>query len=39
MMLGTGEAQCTSCGYGYLPKKGDSEYPIAPGTTFQVGPP
>ena len=37
MVVGTGEARCKSCGYEYLPKRGDPEYPISPGTPFQVG--
>ena len=36
MKIGTGEAQCMACGYEYSPKEGDSEYPISPGTPFQV---
>lgn len=34
--VGTGEAVCKSCGYEYKPKAGDPEYPVAPGTQFQV---
>lgn len=34
--IGTGEATCKGCGYEYSPKRGDPEYPVAPGTTFQV---
>lgn len=36
MKVGTGEADCLSCGYHYDPKKGDPEYPVNPGTRFQV---
>lgn len=36
MKVGTGEAQCKGCGYVYEPKRGDPEYPIAPGTKFEV---
>lgn len=36
MMVGTGEADCLSCGYHYEPSKGDPEFPVAPGTKFQV---
>lgn len=36
MKIGTGEAECLACGYAYEPKKGDTEYPISPGTTFEV---
>eukprot|EP00890_Picochlorum_soloecismus_P000996 jgi/Picsp_1/1898/NSC_05364-R1_protein len=34
MVVGTGEAECKSCGYTYSPAQGDSEYPIAKGTAF-----
>ncbi|KAK9909613.1 hypothetical protein WJX75_005104 [Coccomyxa subellipsoidea] len=34
MVVGTGEAVCAGCGYEYLPKNGDPEYPITPGTPF-----
>ncbi len=34
MMVGTGEADCSSCGYVYVPRAGDPEYPVAPGTQF-----
>lgn len=37
MMIGTGEADCKGCGYTYTPKAGDPEYPISPGTKFEVG--
>lgn len=36
MKVGTGEADCLSCGYKYEPKNGDPDYPIAPGSKFQV---
>ena len=36
MVVGTGEAICAGCGYEYLPKNGDPEYPITPGTPFAV---
>lgn len=36
MKVGTGEADCISCGYKYEPKVGDPEYPINPNTRFQV---
>jgi len=36
MVVGTGEAECKSCGYTYSPAQGDPEYPIAKGTTFNV---
>ena len=36
MVVGTGEATCAGCGYDYLPKNGDPEYPITPGTLFPV---
>ena len=35
--MGTGEAECKGCGYVYSPKKGDPDYPIAPGIKFEVG--
>ncbi len=37
MKIGTGQAECVACGYSYDPKKGDSEYPVSPGTKFEVG--
>jgi hypothetical protein len=36
MKVGTGEADCLSCGFHFDPKKGDPEYPVGPGTDFQV---
>ncbi len=36
MVVGTGEAECTSCGFIYDPRKGDPEYPVGPGTQFSV---
>ena len=33
---GTGEAECKTCQYVYSPKVGDSNYPVSPGTLFQV---
>ena len=36
MVVGTGEAECTSCGFIYDPRKGDPEYPVGPGTQFGV---
>ena len=36
MKMGTGQAECTACGYAYDPKKGDPEYPVSPGTKFEV---
>ena len=36
MKIGTGQAECMACGYAYDPKKGDSEYPVSPGTKFEV---
>lgn len=36
MMVGTGEADCLSCGFKYDPKAGDPDYPVSPGTKFQV---
>ncbi len=36
MVVGTGEAVCAGCGYEYMPKNGDPEYPITPGTLFTV---
>lgn len=36
MKIGTGQAECMACGYSYDPKKGDSEYPVSPGTKFEV---
>lgn len=36
MRVGSGEADCLSCGYQYVPKNGDPEYPIPPATKFQV---
>lgn len=36
MVVGTGEAICAGCGYEYMPKNGDPEYPITPGTMFTV---
>lgn len=35
MKIGTGQAECVACGYSYDPKKGDSEYPVSPGTKFE----
>ncbi|KAL3163356.1 hypothetical protein ABBQ32_009745 [Trebouxia sp. C0010 RCD-2024] len=35
MKIGTGQAECMACGYSYDPKKGDSEYPVSPGTKFE----
>ncbi|KAL0050283.1 hypothetical protein WJX82_008082 [Trebouxia sp. C0006] len=35
MKIGTGQAECVACGYQYDPKKGDSEYPVSPGTKFE----
>lgn len=34
MVIGTGEAECKSCGYTYTPANGDPEYPIGKGTQF-----
>ena len=34
MLIGTGEAECKSCGYTYLPANGDPEYPVGKGTQF-----
>ena len=39
MVVGTGEAECTSCGFIYDPRKGDPEYPVGPGTQFSVSKP
>ena len=39
MKIGTGQAECVACGYSYDPKKGDSEYPVSPGTKFEVSKP
>jgi hypothetical protein len=36
MKVGTGEADCLSCGYHYDPKNGDPEYPVSAGTEYQV---
>ena len=36
MRVGTGEAECRGCGYVYSPKKGDPDYPVSPGTKFEV---
>lgn len=36
MKIGTGEADCKGCGYSYTPKNGDPDYPVAPGTKFEV---
>jgi Rubredoxin len=36
MKVGSGEADCLSCGYRYDPKQGDPNYPVNPGTRFQV---
>lgn len=35
MVVGTGEAECQSCSYKYIPSKGDPEYPVPPGVMFQ----
>lgn len=35
MVIGTGEATCSGCGYEYSPKRGDPEYPVAPGVFFE----
>jgi len=34
MVISTGEAECKGCGYNYIPKNGDPEYPIAPGVKY-----
>jgi rubredoxin len=34
LVIGSGSATCTSCGYEYKPEKGDPEYPVAPGMKF-----
>ena len=39
MTVGTGEALCLGCGYEYDPKKGDPDYPVPPGTMYQVSTP
>ena len=36
MVVTSGEAECTSCGYLYTPKTGDPEYPVLPGTFYKV---
>ncbi len=36
MVRSTGKALCISCGYEYEKQKGDPEYPITPGTEFEV---
>ncbi|PNW80381.1 hypothetical protein CHLRE_07g315150v5 [Chlamydomonas reinhardtii] len=35
MVIGSGSATCKGCGYEYKPEKGDPEFPVAPGTTYQ----
>jgi rubredoxin len=35
MVVGTGEGECKSCGYVYVPSKGDPTYPVAPGIQFK----
>jgi len=35
MVVGSGEASCTGCGYEYRPGQGDPEFPVAKGTLFQ----
>eukprot|EP00873_Tetraselmis_striata_P021809 jgi/Tetstr1/442073/TSEL_000257.t1 len=35
-LIGSGKAICKGCGYEYEPKKGDPEYPVAPGTPFDT---
>ncbi len=36
MVIGAGSATCKSCGFEYKPEKGDPEFPIPKGMTFQV---
>ncbi|KXZ56953.1 hypothetical protein GPECTOR_1g86 [Gonium pectorale] len=38
MVLGSGDATCKGCGYEYKPEKGDPEFPVPPGVTFQALP-
>jgi len=37
MVIGSGEATCKGCGFTYKPELGDSDFPVAKGTLFQVG--
>ncbi|CAD7700252.1 unnamed protein product [Ostreobium quekettii] len=34
MVIGEGNATCSSCGYEYLREKGDKEFPVPAGTSF-----
>lgn len=38
MVIGSGSATCTGCGYEYKPEKGDADFPVPPGVTFQALP-
>ena len=35
MVVGSGQFECTGCGYIYDPKTGDPEYPVSAGTMFK----
>jgi len=35
MVIGAGKATCKGCGYEYTPDKGDPDFPVARGTTFE----
>ncbi|GLC33052.1 hypothetical protein PLESTB_000375900 [Pleodorina starrii] len=35
MVVGSGSATCKGCGYEYKPEKGDPDFPVPPGVTFQ----
>lgn len=36
MVVGAGNAVCSSCSFEYLLEKGDRDFPIPPGTPFEV---
>lgn len=38
MVIGEGNATCSSCGYNYESANGDPDFPILPGTKFQDTP-
>ncbi|GIM11288.1 hypothetical protein Vretimale_14783, partial [Volvox reticuliferus] len=38
MVIGSGSATCKGCGYEYKPEKGDPDFPVPPGVSFQALP-
>ncbi|GFR47131.1 hypothetical protein Agub_g8819 [Astrephomene gubernaculifera] len=38
LVVGSGSATCKGCGYEYKPEKGDPDFPVPPGITFQALP-